>query len=541
VKRRAPGSGLRAPWRTALAPALAIACALLVAPRPAAAQGIPADFDAYVERVRQAFDVPGIAVAVVKDGGVVLAKGYGVKRLGAPDPVDADTRFGIASNSKAFTTAALAMLVDEGKLAWDDPVSRHLPAFAMYDPYVSKEITVRDLVTHRAGLGLGAGDLLWWPPTSYSRDEIVRRARFVKPASSVRSRYAYNNVLFLVAGQVVAAVSGTTWDDFVRTRILAPLGMTRTTTSVGDRAGDNVASPHPLVNGAPSPNEPWPFDNIGPAASINSTANDLAKWAIAQLDRGAVRGNANGARLWSEAQSREMWSAQTVQRVSDPHPALAALKPAFAAYGLGWALAAHRGHTLVSHGGALPGYYSRVMLVPDIGLGIVVLTNQETSEAFQSVVWTLVDAYTGAAATDWIPRFRQSLDASLAEERTTLAAQAKARATGTTPSLPLERYAGTYRDPWYGDVTVGVESGHLVLRFTKTPRLTGDLEHWQHDTFLARWRDRTLNADAYVTFALNADATIRDVRLAPQSPRADFSFDFQDLQLTPAPPAGKTP
>jgi CubicO group peptidase (beta-lactamase class C family) len=433
------------------------------------------------------------------------------------------------------------MLVDEGRLAWDDPVTRHLPSFAMYDPYVSKEITIRDLVTHRAGLGLGGGDLLWWPPTSYSREEIVRRTRFVRPVHSFRSRYAYNNVLYLVAGQVIEAVTGATWDAFVRERIFTPLGMTRSTTSVSDRPSDNVASPHPLVDGKPTPNEPWTFDNVGPAASINSTANDLAKWAIVQLDRGAIRSGTNGSRLFSEAQSREMWSAQTVQRVSDPHAALAALKPTFAAYGLGWGLADYRGHKLVSHGGALPGYYSRVMLVPDLSLGIVVLTNQETGEAFQSIVWKLVDAYTGRSEIDWIPRFRQSLDASLAEERATPEKAARARTAGTSPSLPLERYAGTFRDAWYGDATVAVESGRLVLRFTKTPQLTGDLEHWQHDTFVVRWRDRALNADAYVTFALNADATVRDVRLVPVSPRADFSFDFQDLQLTPAPPAVKAP
>jgi hypothetical protein len=265
----------------------------------------------------------------------------------------------------------------------------------------------------------------------------------------------------------------------------------------------------------------------------------MAKWVAAQLDHGAIRASA-GTRLWSDASAREMWSPQTVQPISSRHPALEALTPTFAAYGLGWALAYHRGHRLVSHGGALPGYYSRVMLVPDASLGIVVLTNQETGEAFDSIVWRLVDAYTGAPETDWIPRFRESLDAKLREERDTIASAQKARAATSTPSLPLDGYAGTYRDAWYGDVTVAAEDGRLVMRFSRTPQLVGDLEHWQHDTFVARWRDRALNADAYVTFALNADATIRDVRLAPVSPRADFSFDFQDLQLTPAPQAGRT-
>ena len=215
-----------------------------------------AGLDAYVARAMREFGVPGMAVAVVKDGQVVLAKGYGVRRAGEPAPVDADTLFGIASNTKAFTCAALSILVEEGKLAWDDPVTKHLPAFQMYDPWVTREVTVRDLVTHRAGLGLGEGDLMWWPPTTFTRarDRAGDPLR-CKPASSFRSRYAYNNVMYVAAGEVVAAVAGTSWDDFVRERILSPLGMSRTTTSPSATAG-NVAAPHLEVEGVVGPDRP---------------------------------------------------------------------------------------------------------------------------------------------------------------------------------------------------------------------------------------------------------------------------------------------
>ena len=245
----------------------------------------PADFDAYVARVLKEFQVPGIAVAIVKDGKVVLAKGYGVRKLGESAPVDAHTLFGIASNTKAFTSAALAMLVDEGKITWDDPVIKYIPAFQLYDPYVTREMTIRDLLTHRSGLGLGAGDLLWWPPTDYSRDEIIRRFRYVKPATSFRSRYAYDNVLYMVAGQIIPAVTGKSWDEFIRERIFKPIGMSESNTSVSAfRPGDNIAIPHAPVDGRIEAIKYINLDNVGPAGAINSNVTDLAKWVIVQLE-----------------------------------------------------------------------------------------------------------------------------------------------------------------------------------------------------------------------------------------------------------------
>jgi CubicO group peptidase (beta-lactamase class C family) len=495
----------------------------------------PADLDAYAARVLKEYDVPGMGVAIVKDGKIVLARGYGIRRQGDPTPVDDKTLFGIGSNTKAFTSAALAILADEGKLTWDDQVIKHLPHFAMYDPYVTREMTIRDLLTHRSGLGLGAGDLLWWPASDYSREEIVYRFRFIKPVSSFRSRYAYDNVLYLVAGQVVQAASGMSWDDFIRQRILKPLGMTRSNTTVKEfKPGDNYAMPFSEVEGKLQQLTPFAIDNVAPAGSINSSASEMAKWLIVQLDRGAVRGGENGSgRLFSERQSREMWSAQTITPLNDPPPELAPLRANFSAYGLGWGLTEYRGYKTVSHGGGLPGYVSRVMLVPDLKLGVVVLTNQEAGVALAAMTNRILDHYMSAQSSDWIGIYKklalQGRERAAAAEKK----QAASRATDSKPSLALEKYAGRYRDAWYGDVWIAMENGRLVIRFSHSPLLTGDLEHWQYDTFVARWRDRSLKADAFVTFSLKPDGSIDQMKMAAVSSQTDFSFDFQDLLFTP--------
>ena len=490
--------------------------------------------DRVVERARKEFDVPGIAVAIVKDGNVVLAKGYGVRKLGEPAPVTPHSLFRIASNTKAFTAAALAMLVDEGKLRWDDAVIQHMPGFQMYDPYVTRELTVRDLLVHRSGLGLGAGDLMFFPPSDLSREQIIQRLRFVKPATSFRSRYAYDNLLYLVAGQLIPAVTGKSWDNFVKERIFIPLGMTSTNASTQAlKAASDVAIPHSKAGGKLEPLPHEDVDNNAPAGAINSCVADLAKWVTVQLNRGGM----GSSRLFSEAQSREMWSAQTIMPIGDPPSgapaALAALRPNFSAYGLGWMLTDYRGKKIVSHTGGLAGYVSRVTMVPDLKLGVVVLTNQEATGAFQAVTYTILDRYLGAPETDWVaPFLAQAKMGETGAEKIVKQAAAKRNAT-SRPSLPLAGYAGRYRDAWYGDVAIEEHSGKLTISFTHTRQLTGDLEHWQYDTFVARWRDRTLAADAYVTFSLKPDGSVDEVKMAPVSPLTDFSFDFQDLLLRP--------
>src|SRR5437773_3723908 len=273
--------------------ALAIAVVLSI-PAAIAAQhrgsAPAADLDAYVTKVLQTFEVPGAALAVVKDGAIVVAKGYGVRKLGAPAPVDGRTLFGIASNTKVFTATALGLLVEEKKIEWDAPVIRYLPAFAMFDPYVTRELTVRDLLVHRSGLGLGAGDLLWWPPSTYDRPEIARRLRFIEPATSFRSAYAYDNVLYLVTGELIAAVTGQSWEDFVTTRILAKVGMNgtnvRNSLALAEMSGANVAATHARIDGKVRPIAPFGSDNTNPAGGINSSAEDMAKWLKVRLSDG---------------------------------------------------------------------------------------------------------------------------------------------------------------------------------------------------------------------------------------------------------------
>lgn len=490
-----------------------------------------------VQRTMTLFDVPGIAIAVVRDGKVVASRGFGVRRLGAPERVGAQTLFEVASNSKAFTAAALAMLVDEGKLAWDDPVTKHLPDFQMYDAYVTHEMTVRDLLVHRSGLGLGAGDLLWWPTTNFSTDEIIHKLRHIRPATSFRSSYAYDNLLYIVAGKIIAAKSGKTWGETIRARILAPAGMTATTTSLADNAGNpDVASAHSRIGEKIAAVKAMPVPNAVGAVGINTNADDIARWMNVLLAGGRVGTDADGKaiRLYSEKQAREMWTAQTPMRISEPDPKLAATRPNFLAYGLGFQLRDWQGRLLALHSGALQGFYSKVVLVPEAKLGIAILTNAESGGALNALQYQLLDRMLNpAATTDWIGAVKAVEDEHHAKELARIGKANAARAAKSQPSLARTAYDGDYEDPWYGLATIRHAGGKQVLTLTRTPDLTGELEHYQHDTFIVRWKERNFNADAYVTFALNPDGSIERMKMQPISTETDFSYDFQDLNFTP--------
>ena len=517
------------------------------APAPAAATSAArpealADFDAYVDATRKQFDVPGIAVAIVKDGKIVLEMGSGVRKLGEPARVDAHTQFAIASNTKAFTAASLAILADEKKLDMNDRVVDRLPWFQMSDPYVTREMRIRDLLAHRSGLSLGAGDLLYWPATSYTTEEVVQRLRYVPLTNSFRAEYAYDNILFGVAGLVIEKVSGLSWHDFVNQRIFAPLGMSESRSDAPTHIGpnDDVATGHAKFDFKDlKPVVPMSWTNNQTAGGIYTSVHDLSKWMNMQLAGGAYT-DASGKpqRLFSEARQKEMWSLITPIRISEPSvPELKAVKPNFSGYGEGWFVSDYRGHKLVWHTGGWPGMVSRLTLVPDLHLGVVVLTNQESGAAFQAVTMRALDAYMDAPKTDWIAAYAAGVKKAEAGADDSMKKHEAARAKNAKPSLPLDGYVGTYRDPWYGDVKVDKEGGKLVMRFTKTAQLTGTLEPWQHDTFIARWNDRSLNGDAFVNFALDPDGKIREVRMEPVSPLTDFSFDFQDLRLAPVDPA----
>jgi CubicO group peptidase (beta-lactamase class C family) len=523
--------------RTCLAFLSVLLVATLAPGQPATTPGPPPDLDAWVARAMAAFDVPGIAVGIVKDGKVVVAKGYGVRTLGEPGPVDERTLFGIASNTKAFTATALGILVDEEKVSWDDPVTKHLPAFAVHDPWVTRELIVRDTLSHRSGLGLGAGDLLFWPDTDRTREDVLRQSRFIRPASSLRSRYAYNNLMFVVAGEVVRAAGGVSYDEFVRSRIFGPLGMGDTRFGNDGLPRDaNLASPHSKGWRVDGPLTPVPYTQDrtwAAAAGIRSNVVDLSKWVLAQLAKG--QGPA-GARLWSETVANELWSVHTPQRPSEPPPALRASRANFAGYGLGFGLRDVAGRKVVSHGGALVGMVTTIAMVPDERLGVIVLTNQEEGGAFSSIVHHVFDHYFGRSPTDWIAAFREQRTEMLRKAWEAEAQAARDRRADSRPSLPLDAYAGDYEDAWYGKVTIAKEGERLVLRMTHSPTLVAELGHWQHDTFRAVFREKT-TPDAYVTFALDHAGRIARVSMVPCSSLADFSFDYQDLDLRPVPAA----
>ncbi|MBM7131413.1 serine hydrolase [Dyella mobilis] len=498
------------------------------------------NFGTYVDGVRKTFNVPGIAVAIVKDGKVVFEQGYGLRETGKPDKVDAHTLFAIASNTKAFTAAALQMLAEQGKLDMNGRVTDYLPWFQMSDPYVTHEMRVRDLLAHRSGLSLGAGDLLYWPPSSYTTKEVVERLSKVPLANGFRSHYAYDNILFAVATLIIEKVSGQSYADYLRQHIFKPVGMDESLVDMTYlKPGMDVAMGHALYNFKDlKPVPPMAWLNDPGAGGIYASVDDLAKWMNVQLAGGELPGKSEDGkplRLFSQDSQNQMWTMLTPIPVNKPPiPELQPLMPNFSGYGEGWFLSDYHGQKLVWHTGGWPGMVSRLTLVPGQKLGVVVLTNQESGAAFNAVTYRVLDAYLNAGnETDWAAVFDKAVQHAHADADDSWKKHEAARNANSKPSLPLAGYAGTYRDPWYGDIVINDEGGKLRLRFSKTRQLVGTMEPWQHDTFIVRWDDRALNADAFVNFALDVDGHVREVRMQPISPLTDFSFDFQDLRLVP--------
>jgi len=460
------------------------------------------DFDEYVNKALKDWEVPGLAIAIVKNDQVVFAKGYGVRKLGDPTPVDEKTLFAIGSSSKAFTSASIAMLMDEGKLKWDDPAAKYLPGFQLFDPYVTRELTVRDLLSHRSGLE--RGDFLWYG-TSYSRDEIVQRVRYLKPSWSFRSRFGYQNIMYLAAGQIVAGVSGARWDDFIRDRIFKPLGMTSSSTSINDlKNASDVATPHAKID-ARVESIPWRnIDNIAPAGSINSNVVDMAQWLRLQLGEGVYKGQ----RLISSGAAKEMHTAQTVIRLEPPWT-LFYSDAHFLNYGLGWFLHDHRGRKAVEHGGNIDGMSALVAMIPEEKLGLVILTNMNGTPLPGALANRIYDLYLGVQPRDYSADSLKAYTALLEQGKQAQKKIEEARVKGTSPSLALDQYEGTYKDEMYGDAKVALTGGKLVLT---APGFAGDLAHWNYDTFQVTWRDRTLGK-ALVTFTLNARGKVEEMKL----------------------------
>ena len=489
--------------------------------------------DALVQRTLTTFDVPGIAVAVVKDGKVVHSKGYGVRSLKTGQPVDENTLFGIASNSKAFTATALGILMDEGKLTWDDKVIDHIPEFRLYNPYVTEEFTIRDLLTHRSGMGLGAGDLMFWPDSSnFTMKDIIHNLRYLKPVSGFRTKFDYDNLLYMVAGEVIERVSGKSWSEFVEERIMKPLQMNR---SAGyyKRLADkvNVIDAHAPVNGKVQVISRDIMRFGYSAGGINSSVADMSKWVIAQLNRGKY-GENGGKQLVSESVHAEMWSPQTIM------PTNATATPPynthFAAYGLGWFLSDVKGLKQVTHTGGLAGMVTQVTLLPELQLGIIVFTNQQSGGAFSSVTNVIKDSYLGLPPTDWVARYserKKQGETEAAKSTAAIWAGIEKEQKATTTNVDFANYAGTYRDRWFGDVILSQQGGRTWFRSVRAPKLTGELFYYKGNTYVVKWTNRSLDADAYVTFAVDDTMKPASIKMRPISPLTDFSFDFQDLDL----------
>ena len=498
----------------------------------------PGGFEGRVENLRKDIGVPGMAIAIVENDQVTMAKGFGVKRLGSSDAVDGDTIFPTGSTGKAFTVAALGILVDQGKISWDDKVIDHLPGFQMYDPWVTREMSIRDLLVHRSGLGLGAGDLLFVPRTNLSRAESVRRLRYIKPASSFRSGFAYDNVLYMVAGQLIEDVSGETWEKFTADHVLKAAGMLHSTTdNEGHFASVDRAQPHARMNGglrgAGDQSVLNERDNLGsnasPAGGLAVSANDMARWLMIQLNGGALPGN-NG-RLFSQAAHDQMWTPLVLQPITPRSGVLAPTQPMFNTYALGWDIRDYRGAKIVWHGGAVFGFLTAVVLIPEKHVGFSIEINSEDGEIIVGLMYELLDHYLGLPADTWPEKLRADKTQRVQEAlKVYRAAAAKPAKIG--PSLALARYVGTYADPWYGNIEIGQSKGGLTIDFKSTPRMGGPLEHWQYDSFITRFDDKTIEP-AYVTFGLDADGKVERVTMKAVSPLADFSYDYQDLLFTP--------
>src|SRR6478735_582561 len=458
------------------APSAAFAQAAAPAAQQAQAQTAPdarlAGFDDYVNAVRKQFDVPGIAVAIVEDGRIVYERGFGPREVGKPAKIDEHTMFAIASNTKAFTSTSLSMLADEGKLSLEDRVIDHLPWFRMSDAYVTREMRIKDLLAHRSGLTLGAGDLLYWPTSSYTTEEVAHRLKDVPLGGAFRNQYAYDNILFGVAELVIEQASGTSYQEFLRTRIFQPLGMTDTRfNSDYLKKTDNVATGYAKADFKdlqPAPRMTW--GNVSGAGGIYSSVHDMSKWMRMQLAGGVYR-DASGKeqRLFSKKRQDGMWSIVTPIPVNDPSvPELKPAKPNFLGYGEGWQLSDYRGNKLVWHTGGWPGMVSRLTLVPDRKIGVIVLTSQEVGAAFNAVTMQALDAMLQAPKTDWLGAYAKQVAKAEAGADEDWQKHLAARAKNAPPSLPLASYAGTFRDPWYGDVVISNENGKLVMRFSKT-------------------------------------------------------------------------
>lgn len=498
---------------------------------------VPPGLDSYISRVLQTFDVPGMAVSIVKDGKVLLAKGYGVKELGGNAPVDENTMFLIASNTKAFTATALAMLVEEKKIKWEDPVINYIPWFRTSDPYVTMHLTVRDILVHHSGIPAYAGDLMLFPPSVYNRRQILEKLKYIPIVHDFRTVYAYDNILYLAAAEVISAVSGMEWEEFIKTRIFDKAGMTHSLSRYSDLSDSmNRASAHSFFHGSLRLIDHR--KNIGdagdPVGGIVSTSSDMAKWLITQLDSGKTP---SGERIFNPVSTRELWKIVRPIPVSKVSPYIKPAQQDFFGYALGFRTYNYGKYKVVGHGGKLEGFVSQVAMVPGLNLGIAVLTNQESSEAYWSVIYHVLDYYMKNQAFDWLAGYKKIYDADLAELKADQEKSLVKKTDTAAAGIPAEKYAGTYRDDILGNITIKKEEKGMVMRFVNNLNFVADLEPFQYNTLIAKFRDSDMKADAYVSFALNADGSVERIKMRLIDPAS--LLDFDDLLLKPVKEDGK--
>jgi CubicO group peptidase (beta-lactamase class C family) len=462
----------------------------------AARQDRFADLDAYAAKAAKDWKVPGLAIAVIKDGKVVLSKGYGVRQLGRSEPVDEHTLFAIGSTTKSMTSALIGMLVDEKKLAWDDPVVQHLPSFQLKNPAVTRELTVRDLLTHRGGLG--NADFLWYGQEN-STAEILERVRLLEPAYSLRSRFIYQNVMYVAAGQVIEAVSGRPWAEMIRTRIFEPLGMQETVAALSlVPKNANVASPHYEIDGVLKVIENMPVDSAGPAGSVWSSVHDMSRWLQFLLDGGV----ASGKRLLSERTAAELFRPQAI--VPDTqYPTSRIVKPHWMTYGLGWFQQDYQGRAVDFHTGSIDGMVAIAGLIRDEKLGVFALGNLDHAEVRHALMYSVFDRAAGKAGRDWSVELQKLYAENQQRNAERVKRIESLRVAGTSPSVPLTALVGTYSDPLRGDVHVTLDGNTLRIKYGTG--FSGALEHWHYNTFRARWA-ASWRASPLVNFTLGAAA-----------------------------------
>lgn len=478
--------------------------------------------DEYLTKSFKEWRIPGMAVAVVQGDSIAFAKGYGIKEFGKPGKVNSKTLFSVASNTKSFTSAALSQLVDEGKLNWDDKVTDYLPWFRMYNNYVTGETTVRDLLCHRSGLKTFSGDLLWYE-TDYSQDEVIKRAKYLKPEYGFRSHFGYSNIMVSAGGRIIPELTGISWQTYIKEHFFKPLGMNSSLLSVKDLKGKkNVAIPHHVAEGKnPLPIAYMQWDNVAPAAAIISNVEDMSKWLILQMNDGIYKGDT----ILNAAQVYEMHSTQTPDNMN---PGWAKYFPGkhFSTYGLGWSLFDYKGVKVVNHSGGADGMISQTMIVPEKKIGIVILTNS-VNYLPTALMYYVLDDYFGNPDNDWsafflrVKKYMDNLDKQDREKTE------KERNPNTKPALTLKDYCGTYGGDLYGNAEVRLEKGHLVLDFLPSDILIGDLSHWQYETFKIKLRHSPTLPEGTVNFIIGTSGKIEQLKVDIPNP----DFDFTELEF----------